>query len=274
MTPTPPPLKSQLRHWIRSLYPLLLERDSEILAKWAKVDYPCPRSALPTSNSSAYFLITSSDRERAKALATPGRNMYPPHAYFLQLEDTKLVQRILHLRTQISPIPAHTAWPPDNPLLPQDDPNVPRARSTEDPFNRYRMRFCRHCTPSRTDWPPSTSPGNECIHGSEMHLLLHCPHYHNLRSRLIPELNLILRELGSDTLHNLTPWSSLPDQDKLSSLLGAFPPISWGLNSENSKLWLPRAETFINQWISPIWQDCQTWLVQDISPQHPTMHTL
>jgi len=263
----PPAPRTVQRHWIRHYTHLLNKRDEKTLLQWAQhppggMQHLSPP---PISRAQTYVRLTMSDRIRNNAITTPGQPSFPNFHYITSLRSTTLVQHLLHLRTQSSTLPSHVTWPPDNPFIPLPLPPL-HTPSYTDPPTHYTHRFCRICTPPRSQWPPHQSPGKDTPQGSETHLLLHCPgpspthQYLAQRPRLSQQLDEILYSLDpGQSLHSRQPWSHLPDDEKVSSLLGAYPPPRWGLSRKNANRWLPLIESTLLQWWQPILSDSLTW---------------
>jgi hypothetical protein len=114
------------------------------------------------------------------------RNTFPfqPAPYIKHIHYSRLVQTLLQIRTQVSPIPAHSPW---NHSFPHTVENTTRTP--------YAERFCTNCVPPRHTWGPLT-PGPLNQLGTETHLLLHCPPYIANSCSIVPYLNELLSSIN------------------------------------------------------------------------------
>lgn len=94
---------------------------------------------------------------------------------------------------------------------------------------------------------------------------MHCPTYlrtqeqQEHREELTSNLDFTLSSMEPHGLHPTHPWSALPEEIQINTLLGAAPPQTWRLNKDNQLNWIRYIEKDITSWIKPIINDASEW---------------
>ena len=208
-------------------------------------------------------MITQTDRDRSIKRATTAKSPFQPALYITNTKNTLLTENLLRIRTQSSAIPAHVSSPPDRPYTTQAHINT----GEKDPHIPYNLRFCRHCHTLQREWPQGYAPGPYTIQGTETHILLHCSKYTqtqeqaNQREELENDIDFIITcTIEAKNKIQPTPqWHNIPEQEKVSLILGAAPPKHWNLTKKQEDNWTPSIENTISQWIKPIIIDALKW---------------
>ena len=249
-TTIPPPKPQTIRtNWINTLSKQLLIMHHQQLEQWAG------SSPHPKSRPHTYLTLTLHDRLRALKCASPARNPFQPAVYITSLSSANLTSSILRLRTQTSPIPSHTPW--DESYLQQVQNTT--GTSTNNRHTDYERRHCQHCTPPPHTWGINISPGPNTPQGNESHLGLQCPQYNTHRTTLYDDLNDTLKQISPIHTTQKHPWNTLPEEEKLLSLLAVAPPGHWKIPNNKIKLYMTLMETQIQKWWQPILHDAHQW---------------
>ena len=224
------------RSWIQqTVHPALLSLQQLRYQQWTNT----PKHSNPEGRNFTYHHHTATDHLRTMRHK---KDIFSPAPYLKYSSSSIASMSLLRLRTQISVLPTHQPY--------QNDIDSPNPYT----HTEYAFRYCPH--PSCLGQIPqpwgNLHPMRGLPAGNEPHYVLHCPKYQDIRR----QCNIAMDEELSMLHHGLPnkqyPWSSLPDDEKVASLLAATPPPTWNLSKKTEILWLKSSAPIIYNFWRPI----------------------
>jgi len=234
----PPKMKTIEKAWMKKwISPALLTLQQKEFDTWKNA----PKQQDQMSRGFTYHHYTTTDRHTA---AHHKRDIFSPAPYLKFAHSNLAAMQFLRIRLQISVLPTHNPHEFD---MMSESANIRTAY----PF--------RYCTSPTCSLPPdqwgTIHPAYIYPPGNEAHYILQCPAYapHRLTcSRLMDEA---LSKIHHNLPNKEHPWSALPDAEKITSLLCALPPPSWGLPASSTAKWLQESSPIIYAFWQPLLQE-------------------